>query len=485
MSTLIKSKSNLTSMKDFCISLFFFLTLGHGYSQEEFIRIESGKPFALISFLETATNNSVGSKAYRNFIHENLGANKEFNKLMSTYTKLDIDYFAEREGYPHMRYSLLSVRDLIWIASSNAKDIPDFSERIIGYFPHDTHNALIRVLKEVEPYFDKLVWSKESKNIQKIQQQLLPYKPKISELYLKIGAFYGTNWNKEIPFKVALYPIPVGRSSKATVKANVLICGFLSNNFNGTVGRVGVITHEMCHALYNEQPLQLQQQIDKWFASSKSPYAKVAYSFIDEGLATALGNGWAYEQINGELDKNAWYNNPYIDGFAHALYPLVTEYLSAGKNMDQEFVERAIQLFGKTFQDADKDTNMLMSEIVLFSNRGENDQKNLKNTLREHFNIHSMWYYKDILKSVKYFDRKETTKVFVIERNHKKTLELLNSHFPKLKINTPDNSMDIFRDEISKSYLIILNISDASKLKEGLNTLAGLKHLEADTNHRI
>ncbi|RYF31747.1 MAG: hypothetical protein EOO38_31440 [Cytophagaceae bacterium] len=115
---------------------------------------------------------------------------------------------------------------------------------------------------------------------------------------------------------------------------------------------MGVILHEMCHVLYDEQPAEIQHEIQKWFDENPSSFAPAAYTFFDEAMATALGNGYAYKELKGQMDSTEWYNNPYINGFAKALYPVAEQYLNSGKPIDKAFIDAAIAIFEKTFPDS-------------------------------------------------------------------------------------------------------------------------------------
>jgi hypothetical protein len=50
-------------------------------------------------------------------------------------------------------------------------------------------------------------------------------------------------------------------------------------------------------------------------------------TWLDEGLATAIGNGIAYKDMTGHYYKKAWYDDPVIDTFARAIVGGVEGYL--------------------------------------------------------------------------------------------------------------------------------------------------------------
>jgi hypothetical protein len=52
----------------------------------------------------------------------------------------------------------------------------------------------------------------------------------------------------------------------------------------------------------------------------------MALCWLDEGLATAIGNGICYKDMTGHLEKQPWYQDPIIDTFARAITPAVEQY---------------------------------------------------------------------------------------------------------------------------------------------------------------
>jgi hypothetical protein len=465
------------------------LLVSHSFGQHDFIQIETNKTLGLFSFLETSSQQIGTSSSFTIYILTAYQQDQAFNQLINTYAGLNLDYSFNRQEFPERRPSYTSTKDLLWIAASNSKDIDDFSQRIIGLLPHTTHTQFIALLHQALPYYEELVWKKEQENIRKIEDQLANYKSQISDLYLQISRFYNTTWDTSIPFKIELYPIPLESGNTTAIpKGNLLICGFLSHNENEYKGLLGIIIHEMCHILYEAQSVAFQHQMEQWFAQSSSPYAPLANSFINEGLATALGNGWAYKQIHSSIDSGEWYNNKHIDGFAHAIFPLVERYLAEGKSIDQDFVDESIELFEQTFPKATQEAAILMNSLQLFANTEKEDELNeIANTIHQYFNIRSMYFSTPILsaESQERFDTKQVTKLFIVESENTNTIKGLQQAFPHLTIETPLNSIDIVKDETTNSILVIMNINGLDKLQKGYSTLASIPYFEHGTNHVI
>ncbi|MFD0796848.1 hypothetical protein ACFQZJ_05215 [Maribacter chungangensis] len=476
-------------MKTMLSVIISLMLTSYSFGQNNFIQIETNKTLGLFSFLETSSAQLGTSRSFRELILDFYKQDKNFNILINSYSKLNLNHSITREEFPKKRPASTTVKDLLWIAASNSTSIEGFSQRIIGLLPHQTHTQLIEILKNIERYYDNLIWNNEQENIDSIENKLGKYKSKISELYQSISRFYNTSWNINIPFKIMLYPIPLRNGATTAIpKGNALICGFLSHNENEYEYLLGIIIHEMCHILYKEQSQEFQLEIDQWFANSDSPHAPLAYSFFNESLATVLGNGWAYKEIHKSLDSRDWYNNQHINGFAHSIFPVVEQYLNEEKSLDQHFVNKSIELFGQTFPKATKEIAILMNSLQLFANTEEEAQiSKIANDIHNYFNIRSMWVSTPMFSSEfkETIDQKETTKLFVIHSDNINTVNKLQEHFPSLKIQTPINTINIFKDEKSKSTLVVINIEGLDKLNEAYKVLSNTVYFVYEINYEI
>ncbi|CAM1350823.1 hypothetical protein [Tenacibaculum crassostreae] len=472
----------ILSILSFVISLQLF-------SQNNFIQIEVNKTIGLFNFLETSSGQTGTSSSFRKYIIDSYKSDEKFVKIVNSYSSLNLDYSIKRQEFPDKRSSNTTTKDLLWIAASNSDNINGFSERIIGFLPHQTHTELINLLEEVEVYYDELIWNNEQKNIERIKNQLTIYTPKIEELYFTISKFYNTEWSEKIPFKIILYPIPLKNGHTTAIpKGNALICSFLSHRENDYLSRVGIIIHEMCHILYKSQSSYFQQKINNWFENSDSPYSFLAYSFINEGLATALGNGWAHNQIHNKIDPGNWYNNKYIDGFAHALFPLAEDYLAKGKSIDENFIHTSIELFKQKFPKAIDETAILMNRLHLFANTEKESEANqITNTIHNYFNIRLMNFSSSIISSQsdEALLKKETTKLIIVDSNRQKTIKKLQEIFSQLKTQPALNTIKTFKDYNSKSTIVIINIDNLDKLDNAYKTLSNIQYLESNKDYKI
>jgi len=284
---------------------------------------------------------------------------------------------------------------------------------------------------------------------------------------------YGTPWPSDIPFTTALCPIPLESGvTSAVPKMNTLICSYLSENDEDYKATLGVAVHEMCHSIYDEQPASLQKQIDDWFMLSKSPFATHAYTYFNEGLATAIGNGWAYENLNGKLDTADWYADETINGFAKAIHPLINAYLRERQTIDRPFVDAAIEAFAKTFPDADRDLNVLFNRVGIYSN-SESDEAltGYTDELFKRFKVSSSFLRAPLTSngakaSMGY---PQLTKLIIVDGDQEENWNRLSAKFEEIaSVNRPNskNFSYTFYDLPSKSTVVLLMVENNAALSE-------------------
>lgn len=292
----------------------------------------------------------------------------------------------------------ISVDSLIVIQSLFAKNLDELSERVIGFMPLAEHKKFFASLKVLSPVYDKLIWDSSVVSLEAHKKKLdeLAVKIRLDEMFKKVEFFYRGKWPEETSFVIGLYAIPLLKDfqnstnshSLASIEEHGVMVGAKNDDL---LGSFGVIFHELCHSVYGSQTDVFKKDFENYFVTNKSLYKNQAYSWINEALATALGNAWAFERAGGVLsEKDSWYNEPTIDGYAKALYPMVKDYMLNGKVLDKPFVDRAVELYEKTFPQAIYSFDGLMNKAnVVFHGRVFTGPK-LISQFRDSFRISDM-----------------------------------------------------------------------------------------------
>lgn len=414
------------------ILIFFFLITFLSNGNNHIVKFVVSKPICLFTFLETMVDNRGHSSYYKNYVRKNI-TSSEFYQLIEEAKEIDLNkYYFEVSDSPRNKTRYKYNKDLIKVASVNAIDLADFKERTIGLLSDEDHQKLFELLNSIEPYYDQLIWDAYKKQVYKTTKKLKKYEKQISSFFISAKEFYQSQWDENTPFKVAIYPIPkeVGVSS-ATPNENALICGYITDRIGEVENIVSIVIHEMCHALYDKQSIVKQWYIDSLYSTSSSKYSQSAYSYLNEGLATAIGNGWAYEKLTGFLDSNDWYYDSIISGFGKGLYPLVKDYIKRNNPIDENFIEQSIEIFKKNFPNSIYQYDILFNNIFLFS---EVEEKSIMNeqlgTLMKYFNISSYnsGYPVAEIKNQKNIADKENF-LFLIRANKKEALNMLKDKY--------------------------------------------------------
>ena len=161
-------------------------------------------------------------------------------------------------------------------------------------------------------------------------------------------------------------------------------------------------------------------------------------------MATALGQGWFSREAFGKVNK-FWYTDKVIDGNAHGLYPLVSEYLKDNRAIDAEFARRACEIFNARFPTAG-DTVALTSSILVMADSLPNKQDFLDSLRKSlpHLNSSSLTAPFNAQESTTSFkdDRSERTVVLLSAGDLDKLscLGISNEQIAKLKGKCADKA---------------------------------------------
>jgi hypothetical protein len=462
------------------LSAIVFLFSVAAFSQE-LVNIKYSKPFAIIKFLETTKGGHGTSLTFKHQIDTSfLGKDITFQNLIAEYRSIQLNYNYVKQQYPVNRKQATSTWDLLCVAAISSNTNEEFLNRIIGIYPNTDYLKLKKIVTATEPFYDRFIYLNYKSHIDDNLRELRGLSPKLNELFEKFKTFYGSSWDKSIPFNLAIYPI-IGRSGQttATPHANCLEMGVLTHE-EDVFDILSIGMHEMSHVLFEEQSLVLQQQIDSLFTDSITPYSKFAYHYIDEALATALGNGYAYKELAGEIDSAEWYSDFYINAYAKAIYPLTEQYINEKKQIDKSFVLKAIALFKQTFPNALYDYEpLLMTADIYFEDDVTKELDEIEFTLHNTFRIYHSNTSIPISDKISLDNLKTSkeTQIIIIHKNQSQNLAKLKVLFKNLGALPPNKNMLVsFLDKTNRPVIIIVAESK-EKAKEAIKLLRTQKEI--------
>jgi hypothetical protein len=233
--------------------------------------------------------------------------------------------------------------------AADCKTIDELLLKIKGVLEIEKYNRLKRIIDYFEPIYERLVWEPRLEELQRQVEKAhtLALQSRLNERLGSVRKFMRAPWVPGLPITVCFLPLPLPDIDDPRIHGQCLGRVQLIELMPGKKSKqaqLDVVFHEACHALW-------ETRSDKE-TTVKADFEKVdgafAYAELNEGMATALGQGWFYKLAFGK-GKRKWYLDAIIDRYAKALYALIIEYVEGGKEMDEEFALRATKIFKKRF----------------------------------------------------------------------------------------------------------------------------------------
>lgn len=448
--------------------IFIILFSYTGFSQN-FFNYKISKPYCVLNFLQSVTGSHGTSPSFKQFIISKSQNDNEFILLTEEYSKLNLNDVINREGFPEGRKQSNSVFDLIVANAASSNTLEEFKIKCLGLIPLETNQKLYKLLKEAEKKYDELVWITNKDKMKKQFAELSKFEKTNEAIFNKIRNFYDSSWTSDIPFQVVIYPIPgFDGFSTATPHVNTLCVGVFTDEVD-YASRNGVVLHEMCHVLYKEQKLSKQYDIEEYFKDNNTLYSRFAYSYLDEALATAIGNGWAYKVVNNKLDEGEWYADATINAFAKLIYPMVEQYMQKGKSIDREFINEAIKLFARNFPKSIQEYSILLNKTTVYAD--DLTEIEMVNKLADYFQVYSLSLSSPIIHkySFELMENSKDTQLFIIHKNQNQTLNEIKKYFPQIEnYKFEDKPLNLSFFDLRGRAVIVLVLNNKEEIKTEL-----------------
>lgn len=438
--------------------LIFFLIFGKlvfGQSKPE-ISIKFSKLYATYEFVQKL------SEKYPDNIYKEKFKNSKFNTeeysdLVKRFDTLKIHETYEFQGYPSdqkVRGQTTSILKKNLILYNN---LEDFKKQTFGIVPSSELFAFTDIIGKFEPIYDSLIYIPGKEVFDKKVNQLSQYvqNSKTADYFQVCLRFYNTKWDYSIPFEIAIIPSLNQRGFTATTFLNIAVSE-VQLEFDAYDRLLSVLMHEIYHILYDEQSLDFKLLINKWFNQNSSKNSQYAYLLLNEVLATAVGNGYVFEQLNGELSEKDWYYVKYINQMAKKIYPKVKEYLNHKKPLDKDFIDAYISIYDMHFSDWISELDNLLTYRYIIADNPKDFNFFLKNYPRT-----SVSYMDDnlSLSGLEQMKERPVTKVILVTKENSKKLRLVKSTFSELKNwgYNPEKEFVYTQNLKDRTKLIIIN----------------------------
>jgi hypothetical protein len=436
------------------LTLLFLTTFAFG--QKTAFNIKYSEQLAVFIFMQNISENSP-KNVFKTEFQKSKYNTDNYKNVISKFDKLTIDYSYPFDEFPYGSKIPMQTRDILKKNLIETTNLNDFKLRSIGILPNKTLSDLTEIISTFTPIYNELIYNPNKVQFEKQLVEISKYSKehKIEDFFETGLLFYNSSWDNSIPFEIAFYPLPNSQSFTAQAFYNNFISA-IQTNLKDYKDLFSVMLHETFHIIYDEQSLEVKNNVDKYFKENKSENSNYSYQILNEVLATALGNGYVYEKLDGKTDLNDWYYHKYIDLLARKIYPLVTDYIAQKKPMDRNFIDNYIRIYDENFPNWINELENVMTYRYVIS-----ENQDGFNSIRKIF-----WYRSSeeneteiTENSIEKMRKTPLTKIIIVSKNNKEKLNLIKKKFAQLKNwnfkADKDFSYKILLED--KSQLIILN----------------------------
>lgn len=200
-------------------------------------------------------------------------------------------------------------------------------------------------LKGVMEHFDRRFrahWDRDSDFLRAQLEALRASSALVGAFLDEVAAFYQVDPSFSAVFRTALVWQPDDAFSRGHSKAEHLgrLMVVQVPRRPEYADRLGVIAHEFVHELYRSRSDEVQAELEAALLREHAEHGLLAAQGLNEGLATALGNGEFMRRYRPEEYRRGGgapnYDNPDVDGYARAVMPIVTRALAKKRTLRDE-----------------------------------------------------------------------------------------------------------------------------------------------------
>jgi hypothetical protein len=240
--------------------------------------------------------------------------------------------------------------------SSNSAEYRSQLEKVFGKTDSE---SLFKVTNHFEKRFREW-WKKapavEGTPVRAKLHQLLS-SDKVAKCIRQFESFYKPSFGKSIKLPFMLMYKPKFGENEPTSGQQLSRHAIVQFEPNENVERrIDVVIHEFCHFLYQSGSPKDHFALQRQFLNLNDPAAIPAFNLLNEGLATALGNGILAESVDPvrfariKDIKLSWYAKDSIDRSAKVIFPWIKADLAAGRGMfDPDFARKFVESLKKEF----------------------------------------------------------------------------------------------------------------------------------------
>lgn len=345
------------------------------------------EPCSLVRFVDTISDRDHTTTWLRDWYFEQVGDKASEEKASLAKFKLSMEQMDQRYKFRDSTGNKKNTSQYLASLAAKCSSLEEFLKSLQNVFSDADYSVLADTYMRLDPIYQKLVWRPR---LSQLQKQLDEFgresqNTNLANLLVKVQAFMQSPWASSTPFTVVLVPLPETdkKNTHGESIGNVQIVELLSSH--QFKDQADVVFHEACHALWHSK-----KNLDKVQKEFDKDGALLAYSELNEGLATALGQGWFNQEAFGAAPDKSWYMDDIINSYAHGLLPLVSEYLKNNKTLDSEFARRAAAIFKERFPKTSNATKLTSSLMVFVDDASANSAELKRQLLSRLPRMHSL-----------------------------------------------------------------------------------------------
>lgn len=295
------------------------------------------------------------------------------------------------------RQSFISLGERIKSAGLEAKSFEEYELGLNLLVLPTEVSEFTSVINHFQPSFHRW-WEAEASVKGKAFTESLQRRlgePRVVEAVERFRRFYGSKLpdGYRAPFSLIYRPMLVKTSTSGEQLSRTSVVEFIPTE--KPEGRLDVVIHEFCHFLYGTRSMSSDQQLQDRFMNAKDPAARPCYNLMNEGLATAMGNGVIGRLYRGPeawkqyvAAPNSFYNNSYIDRAGKRLLKLLDAHPTKTLD-DPDFAATYIAALKEEFGEEITSPTLFLNESFIYVNSGLGDgfARRVMQTLR----VSSAW----------------------------------------------------------------------------------------------
>lgn len=262
-----------------------------------------------------------------------------------------------------------------------------FAARLRKAAPSSAARALA-LLRELEQPFRETVW-RDASELDGVARGLaaLARDERVEAHLSAVRDFYGASPVRRVT--VELLPLPRENGEQQAAWDGDLVTMNVRAGGSRLSTLFGILAHELCHALYERRARAVDADLRHRVCAARDLQPLRAYLWLDEALATCIGNAFTVERIFGEEPEDEWYHHERIDASAKALAPLASQYLRRRRVLDGDLLASAVQRLRRAFGRV-VSASELLAQVVVLADASFEDVPRLVNTVVEEWAVQSL-----------------------------------------------------------------------------------------------